>query len=46
MNNTRAAVRRSWPYIVIVILAMIYAASPLCASPRSKAVAAEIEVTE
>lgn len=46
MNNTRAAVRRSWLYLIIVILALIYAAMPLCASPCSKAVAAEIEVIE
>lgn len=46
MNNTRSAVRRSWLYLIIVILALIYAALPLCAAPCSRAAAAEIEVTE
>lgn len=46
MNNTRSAVRRSWLYLIIVILALIYAAMPLCAAPCSLAAAAEIEVTE
>jgi cytochrome c oxidase assembly protein Cox11 len=46
MDNTRAAVRRSWLYLIIVILALIYAAMPLCAALCRTDGAAEIEVTE
>jgi len=31
MDKTRETLRRSWPYIAILVIILIYAASPLCA---------------